>query len=61
MSSQMNWNHLQVTTSQVCIGIPTVRSFKVALAQDAMVMIYDYHEPRKLPSTISVKLNIKLF
>ncbi|XP_036406063.1 CD109 antigen [Megalops cyprinoides] len=36
-----------VTTSQVCIRIPTVRDFKVAHVQDAVVLIYDYYEPRR--------------
>ncbi|XP_072559074.1 CD109 antigen [Paramormyrops kingsleyae] len=36
-----------VTKSQVCVGIPTVRSFKVALVQDAMVIVYDFYEPRR--------------
>ncbi|XP_048841043.1 CD109 antigen isoform X2 [Brienomyrus brachyistius] len=36
-----------VTTSQVCVEISTVRSFKVALVQDANVIIYDYYEPRR--------------
>ncbi|XP_064187386.1 CD109 antigen-like isoform X2 [Anguilla rostrata] len=36
-----------VTTSQVCIDIPTVRDFKVANVQDGTVLIYDYYEPRR--------------
>ncbi|KAJ8341792.1 hypothetical protein SKAU_G00340830 [Synaphobranchus kaupii] len=34
-----------LTTSEVCIDIPTVRDFKVAKVQDATVAVYDYYEP----------------
>lgn len=39
----------QVTTSERCVDIPTILDFKVANVQDAVVLIYDYYEPRKPP------------
>ncbi|XP_036398075.1 CD109 antigen-like [Megalops cyprinoides] len=36
-----------VTTSQACMEIPTVRHFKVAGVQEALVAVYDYYEPRR--------------
>ncbi|KAJ8392982.1 hypothetical protein AAFF_G00068860 [Aldrovandia affinis] len=36
-----------VNTSQVCIEIPTERDFKVAGVHEALVVVYDYYEPRR--------------
>ncbi|XP_051954493.1 CD109 antigen [Xyrauchen texanus] len=36
-----------VTTSERCVEIPTILDFKVANVQNAVVMIYDYYEPRR--------------
>ncbi|XP_075057007.1 CD109 antigen-like [Mixophyes fleayi] len=35
-----------VTTNQVCISVPMVRSAKVASSQDAVIKIYDYYNSR---------------
>ncbi|XP_009293270.1 CD109 antigen isoform X2 [Danio rerio] len=37
----------KVTTVEQCIEISTVMDFKVAGVQDAVIMIYDYYEPRR--------------
>lgn len=39
----------QVNTVERCVDIPTILDFKVTNVQDAVVMIYDYYEPRKPP------------
>ncbi|MBN3301790.1 CD109 protein, partial [Amia calva] len=36
-----------VSTTQMCVDIPAVRDSKIANAQDAVVLIYDYYEPRR--------------
>ncbi|XP_018599068.2 CD109 antigen [Scleropages formosus] len=36
-----------VNTSEVCVTIPTMRSFKVSGVQDATVLIYDYYDPQR--------------
>ncbi|KPP73366.1 CD109 antigen-like, partial [Scleropages formosus] len=36
-----------VNTSEVCVTIPTMRSFKVSSVQDATVLIYDYYDPQR--------------
>ncbi|KTG44115.1 hypothetical protein cypCar_00028359, partial [Cyprinus carpio] len=36
-----------VTTMERCVEISTILEFKVVNVQDAVVMIYDYYEPRK--------------
>ncbi|XP_026114951.1 CD109 antigen-like [Carassius auratus] len=36
-----------VTTEEICSKISTIREFKVTSVQDAVVMIYDYYEPRR--------------
>ncbi|XP_051951277.1 CD109 antigen-like [Xyrauchen texanus] len=36
-----------VTTSERCVEIPTFLDFKVASVQNAVVVIYDYYEPRR--------------
>ncbi|XP_056249879.1 CD109 antigen-like [Seriola aureovittata] len=33
-----------LTKSEVCIGLPVVRDYKVAHVQDAVVQVYDYYE-----------------
>ncbi|XP_016098299.1 CD109 antigen-like [Sinocyclocheilus grahami] len=36
-----------VTTAERCVEISTIQDFKVINVQDAVVMIYDYYEPRR--------------
>ncbi|XP_022606802.1 CD109 antigen-like [Seriola dumerili] len=36
-----------LTNSEVCIGLPVVRDYKVARVQDAVVQVYDYYEPAR--------------
>ncbi|XP_043074809.1 CD109 antigen isoform X2 [Puntigrus tetrazona] len=36
-----------VTTEEKCVEISTILDFKVVNVQDAVVMIYDYYEPRR--------------
>ncbi|XP_029348937.1 CD109 antigen-like isoform X2 [Echeneis naucrates] len=34
--------------SDVCIGLPVIRDYKVARVQDAVVQLYDYYEPGRM-------------
>ncbi|XP_067470944.1 CD109 antigen-like [Thunnus thynnus] len=36
-----------LTKSEVCIGLPVIRDYKVAHVQDAVVQVYDYYEPTR--------------
>ncbi|XP_050934300.1 LOW QUALITY PROTEIN: CD109 antigen-like [Lates calcarifer] len=36
-----------ISKSEVCIGLPVIRHYKVAHVQDAVVQVYDYYEPTR--------------
>ncbi|XP_071355028.1 CD109 antigen-like [Trachinotus anak] len=36
-----------LTKSEVCVGLPVIRNYKVAHIQDAEVQVYDYYEPAR--------------